>query len=94
MYGLFESHFLLGRKGQVGIAIYDPYTRLDKLSGMQVTGKAELVQARSEEYFCLLSNKKISVESLTHPHLMPKNTSRGCTSELKRDSGLYHNIKF
>lgn len=75
MYGLFESHFLLGRKGQVGIAIYDPYTRLDKLSGMQVTGKAELVQARSEEYFCLLLKKNLgrkphtsSVSHLHYPH--------------------------
>lgn len=48
----------------VCLAIYEPYTRLDKLAGMQVTGKAKLVEEWSEEYLFLLSYKKISAENL------------------------------
>ncbi len=80
-YSYFKSKFWLFSEGgfkfqglkdnkNVCLAIYNPYTGFDKLGGMQVTGKATLVEPWSEEYLCLLSYKKISVENLkrlTHP---------------------------
>ncbi|HWP52103.1 MAG TPA: pyridoxamine 5'-phosphate oxidase family protein [Clostridia bacterium] len=53
----------------VCLAIYDPYIGFDKLGGMQVTGKAKLVEPWSEQYLSLLSYKKISAENLKKlPH--------------------------
>ncbi len=48
----------------VSLAIYDSYTGLGQLGGMQITGTAELVEPWTEEYMELLAFKKIPAEKL------------------------------
>lgn len=38
------------RNSQVSLAIYDDYQGMDKLAGMQITGRASLVDPRDQEY--------------------------------------------
>lgn len=48
----------------VCLAIYDGYTGVDQLGGMQITGTAELVEPWTGEYMDLLEFKKIPAQSL------------------------------
>lgn len=48
----------------VSLAIYDSYTGMGQLGGMQITGTAELVEPWTEEYMKLLEFKKIPAEKL------------------------------
>lgn len=48
----------------VCLAIYDSYVGFGKLSGMQITGTAELVEPWTGEYMDLLEFKKIPAENL------------------------------
>ncbi len=48
----------------VCLAIYDEYTGLDHLGGMQVNGVAELVEPWTSEYVELLALKNISAQKL------------------------------
>ncbi len=57
----------------VCLAIYDAYEGFGKLGGMQVTGKAELIEPWSAEYLELLAFKKIKAENL-------KKCPMSCTS--------------
>lgn len=55
----------------VCLAIYDAYEGFGKLGGMQVTGKAELIEPWSAEYLELLAFKKIKAENLKKmPHVL------------------------
>lgn len=48
----------------VCLAIYDGYAGFGRLSGMQITGTAELVEPWKDEYMDLLAYKKISADNL------------------------------
>ena len=48
----------------VCLAIYDAYTGLDQLGGMQVSGVAELVEPWTSEYMDLLALKKLSAQKM------------------------------
>lgn len=48
----------------VCLAVYDNYTGFASLGGMQVMGKAELVEPWSDEYLKLLAFKKIPEQNL------------------------------
>lgn len=79
-YSYYKSKFWLFSEGglkfrglkenkNICLSIYNPYTGFGNLGGMQVTGKVTLVEPWSEEYLCLLSYRKISVENLKKsPH--------------------------
>lgn len=54
----------LSENSNVSLAIYDAYTGFGSVSGMQVTGIAEMVEPWSKEYMDLLAFKKIPAESL------------------------------
>lgn len=56
----------LGLEGNknVCLAIYDSYTGFGQVSGMQVTGTAELVEPWTNEYIDLLEFKKIPVQNM------------------------------
>lgn len=61
----------LEKNKNVCIAIYDSYSGFSSLGGMQVTGKANLVEPWSEEYLKLLAFKKLPAESLKKlPHAL------------------------
>lgn len=54
----------------VCLAIYDPYEGFGKLGGMQVSGKAGIVEPWTEPYLSLLRFKKIpedALRKLSHP---------------------------
>lgn len=48
----------------VCLAIYDPYEGFGKLNGMQVMGRARIIEPWSEEYLALLAYKGIDAERL------------------------------
>ncbi|WDV46357.1 flavodoxin domain-containing protein [Clostridiaceae bacterium M8S5] len=52
------------QNGNVTVSIYDSYTSLSKLAGMQIEGKALLVEHMSDEYFNVLKLKKIEKKQL------------------------------
>ena len=54
----------LSENNNVCLAIYDPYRGFGSLAGMQVTGKAEIIEMWSEEYLNMLSFKKIPSQAL------------------------------
>lgn len=59
----------LEKNANVCLAIFDPYNDFGKLGGLQVSGRAELVEPWSAEYLALLEHKKIPAESLKKiPH--------------------------
>ncbi len=47
-----------------GIAIYEPYESFSNVSGLQVNGKAEVIEPFNEEYNKLLEHKRISVKTM------------------------------
>lgn len=49
---------------KVCLAIYDSYVAFGKVSGMQISGTAEIVEPWTDKYMELLSFKNISAESL------------------------------
>ena len=49
---------------KVSLAIYDSYVGFGKVSGMQVSGTAEIIEPLTDEYMELLRFKNISVENL------------------------------
>lgn len=51
-------------------AVFDPYQGFGKLGGLQLTGRAELIEPWSEEYRAFLAYKKIpeqALRGLDHP---------------------------
>jgi hypothetical protein len=59
----------------VCLAIFDPYSGFGELGGMQVSGKAELVEPWTPEYTEFLAYKKIPQEALKkleHPMYLIK----------------------
>lgn len=54
----------LGENPNVCLAIYDKYEGFGKLHGIQVMGKAELVEPFSERYVAHVKFKKLSLEFL------------------------------
>ena len=61
----------LARNPNVCLAIYDKYNGFGTLHGMQVTGKAELIEPFSEAYKAHAAHQKISLEALRQlPHPM------------------------
>lgn len=56
--------YALERNKNVCIAIYDSYTGIRRLGGLQITGSAELVEPWTKEYLELLDFKNIPVENL------------------------------
>ncbi|WP_294406548.1 flavodoxin domain-containing protein [uncultured Clostridium sp.] len=48
----------------VSIAIYDNYKAMDRLAGLQVTGKSEIIVADCSEYYDIMKLKNLSKESL------------------------------
>ncbi|WP_341465119.1 hypothetical protein [Hydrogenoanaerobacterium saccharovorans] len=54
----------MSENNNVSLAIYDSYKGFDTLAGMQVTGKAEVVEMWSDEYLNMLSFKRIPAEAL------------------------------
>lgn len=61
--GGLKFYGLEGNKN-VCLAIYDSYTGLSQLGGMQISGTAELVEPWTSEYMELLAFKKIAAENL------------------------------
>lgn len=78
----------------VCVAVYEPYSGgFGKLNGMQVTGKAVMVDGDSDEYTSLLNFKKIplaAIHQLTHPmyciKIVPSHVDFLCTAF--KDSGF------
>jgi nitroimidazol reductase NimA-like FMN-containing flavoprotein (pyridoxamine 5'-phosphate oxidase superfamily) len=78
----------------VCLAVYDEYKGFGKLKGLQVTGKAEIIEPWTEEYLKLLAFKKIpeaTMRKLPEPmnliKIVPKVMEFLC-SDLKND-GYY-----
>lgn len=66
--GGFKFKALKNNKN-VCLAIYDPYTGFDKLGGMQVVGKAALVEPWSQEYLNLLYIRKFRLKVSKNRHI-------------------------
>jgi hypothetical protein len=60
-----EKFANLLRNPKVSIGIYDSYTGMGSIGGMQVTGEAYLVETGSPEYICLLEHKGLTMEKLS-----------------------------
>ncbi|MCD7716987.1 MAG: hypothetical protein LUI39_11145 [Lachnospiraceae bacterium] len=66
----------------VCLAIYDRYDGFGKLKGMQVTGRAEIIEPFSEEYIYAAEWKKIPVDVLKKlPFIM--NLIKICPKEIE-----------
>ncbi len=48
----------------VSVAVYEDYTSMNKLAGMQITGKASLVEEEGEEYSSILKFKGLDVNRI------------------------------
>lgn len=59
-----EKFHALEHNKNVCIAIYDKYEGFGKLKGLQVTGRAQIVEPFSEEYIAATEFKKIPIEAL------------------------------
>ena len=57
------AHLLLSDK--VCISIYDNYTGFNKLNGMQIKGKAEILDKDAEEYLYILKEKGLSSDKIS-----------------------------
>lgn len=60
----------LAGNANVSLAIFDPYTGFAALGGLQVTGRAQIVEPWTEDYCALLRRKKIpesALRQLDHP---------------------------
>jgi hypothetical protein len=49
---------------QVSVAVYDAYEGMSKLGGMQLTGKADLIEPGSEEYAHILALKGLNPDKI------------------------------
>lgn len=56
------AHLLLS--DEVCISIYDNYTGFDKLSGMQIKGKAEILDKDTEEYLYVVEEKGLTSDKI------------------------------
>lgn len=66
-----EKFHALENNKNVCIAIYDKYEGFGKLKGLQVTGRAQLVEPFSDEYVAAAEFKKIPIDALKKlPHPM------------------------
>ena len=66
-----EKFYALEKNKNVCLSIFDKYEGFGKLKGMQVTGRAAIVEPFSEEYTELASVRKIPLEALKKmPHPM------------------------
>ena len=74
-YNYFKECFYLFSEGglkfkglkenkNVGLAIYETYAGFGKLKGLQVIGKASIVEPFSEEYINVMEFRKIPVEAM------------------------------
>lgn len=87
--GGLKFRALEGNKN-VCLAIYDNYTGFGSVGGMQVSGRAEMVEPWSDDYYALLAYKKIpseSLQKLSHPLYLIKITPTHIdflSSELKK----------
>lgn len=59
-----EKFANLLRNPAVSLCIFNEYTGMSDLSGMQIKGEAELVAVGSQEYRAILDHKKINFEKL------------------------------
>lgn len=48
----------------VSIAIYDNYKAMDRLAGLQISGKSEIIEINCSEYYDIMKMKNLSKESL------------------------------
>lgn len=48
----------------VSIAIYDNYKAMDRLAGLQIAGKSEIIESNCSEYYDIMKKKNLSKESL------------------------------
>ncbi len=56
---------------QVSLAVYEVFTGYNNLAGMQITGRADIVENESEEYKLFLKLKEINIDKLPAPlHLI------------------------
>ena len=53
------------KNSSVSISIYESYTNMNNLCGLQITGEAEIIEAWSEEYMEVLSRKGIKIENIS-----------------------------
>ena len=66
-----EKFYALEKNKNVCLSVFDKYEGFGKLKGMQVTGRAAIVEPFSEEYTELASVRKIPLEALKKmPHPM------------------------
>ncbi len=56
-YGILQNH-------NVSICIYENYTTMSNIKGLQVMGKANIIDTNSEEYANVMRYKKINIESM------------------------------
>lgn len=49
---------------RVSVAVYDPFTGFDKLAGLQVTGRAELIPFESDEYQDVAAERGLEYDKL------------------------------
>lgn len=59
-----EKFHALENNKNVCIAIYDKYEGFGKLKGLQVTGKAQIIEPFSDEYVAAAEFKKIPIDAL------------------------------
>lgn len=60
-----EKFANLLRNPKVSIGIYNNYTGMGNIGGMQVTGEAQIVEIGSPEYISLLEHKGLTMEKLS-----------------------------
>ena len=55
---------LLNNKN-ISLCVYEDYTNMNNLCGLQISGEAEIVEPWSEEYVEALSRKKLKIENIS-----------------------------
>ena len=53
----------------VCIAIFNNYTSMDELKGIQISGKSQVIPEWSDEYIELIKFKELNIESLKNLHV-------------------------
>ncbi len=92
MYFLSEggqkfSNILLNSK--VSISVYEPFTVMEKLAGMQITGKASIIQRNTDEYREVLKLKNIDEDKVFSLHVLMNLIK----VEVKKVEFLYYKFK-
>lgn len=70
-----EKFVGLAKNNNVSLAIFEPYSGFGKISSIQVTGKARVIDFGADEYLKVLEFKKIpvsSIEKIGHPMYLIK----------------------